>query len=167
MPVSTPNRVANPVFLESYDPACILRHVEGMALPYVNITGSTIFGGEPVVLNQKVCICQKTILPGKEGIVISDWVVDAILDTANAAAILQNAQVWWSYDVSPIVAGMGGVVGTAPTNGFIFGRAVVTPGDWTLNGSGKPIAAAVGQKRIRISSIHAVVAAIGTIPTFN
>lgn len=96
-----------------------------------------------------------------------DWIVEARIGGTLAADILQNDTVWWSYDVTSVVAGVGGAVRAAPTNGFILGSAVIPPGAVTLNGSNKAIAAASGGSVVRVMSSSIASPAIGTIPTFH
>jgi len=167
MPVSTPKRVADPNFLESYSPLCIPRITGELSVNYYNVTGNTILQGEPVMIGGRIGLAQSVILPSIVGTVIMDWVADCRVNPALAADILQNAQVWWSYDITTVVAGCGGVVNTAPTNGFIFGLALAQPGAIRLNGSSKPIAAAAGDTWIRVMSSSIAAVAIGTVPTFN
>ena len=170
MPVSTPNRVANPVQLERYDLPCRIRQSEGVSVNhYYNKTGTTLLAGEPVIIAGRVGLCQDLILPGQTGPVVMDWIADCRVDPALSAVILANAQVWWSYDITTVVAGVGGVVRVAPTNGFIFGIALSQPGkgsDQVLS-SGSSVAASVGDVWIRVASNSLAVTAIGTVPTFN
>lgn len=166
MVASTPNRAADPIWLESFDPPAIIRQCPGLNLPYRNYTGSTLVASEPVILNGKVCLCVGTILPGEEGRVITEWMADCILDTGLVGNILQNDVVWWSYDVTVITGCPGAVVNVAPTNGFILGRAICMPGEIRL-ASGDPLAATAGDLRIRVVSSEAEVTALGTVPTFN
>jgi hypothetical protein len=86
-----------------------------------------------------------------------------------SGVILANAQVWWSYDITTVAAGMGGVVKTAPTNGFIFGIALSPPvkGSDQVLSSSSSVAASAGDLWIRVTSNSLNVVAIGTIPTFN
>lgn len=169
MPVSTPNRVADPIQLERYDIPCRVR-MSGLSINhYFNKTGTTLLAGEPVIIGGRVGITQDYILPGQVGPVIMDWVADCRVDPALAGVILANAQVWWSYDITTVVAGVGGVVKLAPTNGFIFGIALSQPGkgnEQTLS-SGSSVAATAGDVWIRVTSNYEPVVAIGTVPTFN
>lgn len=167
MPVSTPNRVADPVRLEAFDPPCVLKQSGELSVNYYNTTGNTILQGEPVHIGGRVGIAQSVILPGRQGAVVMDWIVEARIGGTLAADILQNDTVWWSYDVTSVVAGVGGAVRTAPTNGFILGTAVIPPGQVTLNGSSKAIAAPAGASVVRVMCNSIASPAIGTIPVFH
>lgn len=169
MPVSTPNRVADPVQLERYDSPCKIRIAGKSINHYYNKTGTTLLPGEPVIYGGRVCLCQDIILPGQVGPVITDWTADCRVDPALSGVILANAQVWWSYDITTVVAGVGGVVKIAPTNGFIFGIAVSPPGKGNeqVLSSGSAVAATAGDVWIRVTDNSIAVVAIGTVPTFN
>ena len=169
MPVSTPNRVADPIQLERYDMPCKVRLAEGSINHYYNKTGTTLLAGEPVLIGGRVGLAQDIILPGQVGPVIMDWVADCRVDPALSGVILANAQVWWSYDITTVVAGVGGVVKTAPTNGFIFGIALSQPGKGSeqVLSSGSSVAATAGDTWIRVASNSIAAVAIGTVPTFN
>jgi len=167
MPVSTPNRVADPVRLESYDAPCVLKQTGELSVNYYNTTGNSILQGEPVRIGGRIGIAQSVILPGEQGAVVMDWIVEAKIGGTLAADIIQDDTVWWSYDVTSVVAGVGGAVRAAPTNGFILGTAVIPPGAVTLNGSSKAIAAAAGASVVRVMSNSVASPAIGTIPTFH
>jgi len=167
MPISTPNRVADPVVLERFDSPGLLRQAGEIYINYYNTTGLTILAGEPVIHAGAICIAAEAILPAQQGTVYQNWLVDFIVDVALNANILANDSVWWSYDVTPITGFSGGVVNAAPTNGFILGRAVVPPGTTRLNGSSKPIAATVDDVRVRVISVQEPVVVIGTVPVFN
>lgn len=169
MPVSTPNRVADPVQLERYDPVCKIRTAGGSINHYYNKTGTTTLVGEPILIGGRVGLAQDIILPGQVGPVIMDWVADCRVDAALSGVILANAQVWWSYDITTVVAGVGGVVKVAPTNGFIFGIAISQPakGSEQVLSSGSSVAATAGDLWIRVTSNSIAVVAIGTVPTFN
>jgi len=170
MPVSTPNRVADPVLLESYDPPCVIKQSGELSVNYYNSLTTTILQGEPVLIGGRVGIAQSAIHPGRMGSVVMDWIVEARIGGTLGADILQNDTVWWSYDVTSVVAGVGGAVRAAPTNGFILGTAVAPAGNFVLNGSSKAIACANGTTsagfvRVMCSSIASP--AIGTIPVFH
>ncbi len=170
MPVSTPNRVADPVRLESYDPPCVIKQSGELSVNYYNTLTTTILQGEPVWIGGRVGIAQSVIHPGQQGTVVMDWIVEARIGGTLAADILQNDTVWWSYDVTSVVAGVGGAVRAAPTNGFILGTAVIPPGAVTLNGSSKAIACPNGATSpavVRVMSTSIASPAIGTIPVFH
>lgn len=167
MPVSTPNRVADPVRLERYDAPCVIKQGGDLSVNYYNTTGSTILQGEPVLFGGRVGIAQSVILPGQQGSLVMEWLVDARIGGTLAADIIQNDTVWWSYDVTSVVAGVGGAVRAAPTNGFILGTAVIPTGAVALNGSNKAIAAPAGATSVRVLNTEEPSPAIGTVPTFN
>lgn len=167
MPVSTPNRVANPVVLERYEAPTIIRQAGELTVNWYNTTGTTVLCGEPVLYGGRVGIATDVILPGTQGTLCMDWVIEAKIGGTLAADILQNDTVWWSYDVTSVVAGVGGAVRAAPTNGFILGNAVIPTGTVTLNGSSKAIAAAAGSKTVRVMFTGEPSPTIGTVPTFN
>jgi Uncharacterized conserved protein (DUF2190) len=166
MPVSTPNRVADPVLLESYSPPAIIRHSDDLSVSYYNPLATSILQGEPVVIGGRVGLAQSVILPGTVGTVVMDWIADFRVNPSLAANILQNDTVWWDYDIVSVVAGVGSAARAAPTNGFILGLAIVQPGTITLS-SGKAIACAPGDTYVRVISNAEPVVAIGTIPLFN
>lgn len=167
MPISTPNRIADPVRLERYDAPAVIRFAEELSAHYYNTTGTTILQGEPVLIGNRIGLAQSVILPGTIGQVVMDWIADLRVDPALAADILQNDTVWWSYDITTVAAGVGGAVRAAPTNGFIIGIALVQVSPIRLNGSSKAIAAAPGDVYVRAISSSIAAVAIGTIPTFN
>ena len=167
MPVSTPNRVADPVMIERYDAPTVIRQGGELSVNYYNTTGNTILQGEPVLFGGRVGIAQSVILPGQQGTLVMDWLVEAKIGGTLAADIIQNDTVWWSYDVTSVVAGVGGAVRAAPTNGFILGNAVIFPGAVLLNGSNKAIAAPAGASVVRVLNTQEPSPAIGTVPTFN
>jgi predicted RecA/RadA family phage recombinase len=166
MPYSTPNRVAYPAILENVGKLCEVVQDGGLYLPYYNRLSTSIMAGEVVLHNGQVCIARRTILPGKDGVIITDWVADVMVDPSLAAAIKSNDVVYWDYDIDAIVEGIGGATNVAPTNGFIMGRAVITPGFYTVSG-GQAIACAVGQKRVRVAPVRTVTAIIGTLPQWS
>lgn len=162
MPISTPNRVADPVSLEAYEPPCVLRQEGGLFIPYYNSNATTLIAGEPVVAAGRVCIVQKTILPGKMGTLIADWIVDALLDLAHTGDINQDDLIYWDTDldaVTPIeggaaVSGIGAASATLPTNGFILGRAYGPHYDTPpVDGSDDFLGAQTGSKRVRVVSL--------------
>lgn len=168
MPISTPNRAADPVMLERYDAPCVKKQGGAISVNYYNTTGSTILQGEPVLFGGRVGIAQSVILPGTQGTLIMDWLVEARIGGTLAADILQNDTVWWSYDVASVAtSAVGGAVRAAPTNGFILGTAVIPGGTVTLNGSNKAIAAPSGSTSVRVLHSAEPSPAIGTVPTFN
>lgn len=167
MPVSTPNRVADPVVLERYDAPTVIKQGGELSVNYYNTTGSTILQGEPVLYGGRVGIAQSVILPGQQGTLVMDWIIEAKIGGTLAADIIQNATVWWSYDVTSVVAGVGGAVRAAPTNGFILGTAVIPTGAVSLDGSNKALAAPAGATVVRVMNTQEPSPAIGTVPTFN
>lgn len=170
MPVSTPIRAAQPQMLERYDPPAVIRHSGSLQTSYYNKTGSTLLQGEPVLIGDRVGLCAAVILPNETGIVVLDWIADFRVDPALAANILANDNVWWSYDITTVVAGVGGAVRVAPTNGFLLGKAV-TDGriPARVNGSNQFICAISGGTEIwvRVVNQEAAAVAIGTVPAFN
>jgi hypothetical protein len=167
MPISTPNRVADPVLLERYDPPAVIIFSGELSVAYYNSLATSILQGEPVIIGGRVGLAQSVILPGTVGTVVMDWVADLRVDAALAANILQNDTVWWSYDITTVAAGVGGAVRAAPTNGFIIGLAITQTDPIRLNGSSKAIAAAPGDRWVRVISNYEPAVAIGTIPVFN
>lgn len=170
MPVSTPIRAAVPTLFERYDPPAVIRHAGELQTRYYNKTGSTLLQGEPVLLGNRIGLCAAVILPNETGGVVLDWIADFRCDPALAADILAEDQVWWSYDITTVVAGVGGAVRAAPTNGFLLGRAVADgriPA--RLNGSNKFICAISGgtDKWVRVVNQATTAVAIGTVPAFN
>lgn len=170
MPVSTPNRVNQPVMLERFDPPAVVRQAGEIVVQYYNRTGSTILQGEPVFVGGRVGLAENVILPNQIGQVIMDWVADLRVNPALGAAVLVGATVWWSYDITTVAAGVGGAVSTAPTNGFIIGVAIAPPygpSEIRIGGTNQLIAAAPGDAFIRVMSNYEPVTAIGTVPAFN
>lgn len=167
MPVSTPNRVADPVKLERYDAPTVIKQGGELSVNYYNTTGNTILQGEPVLYGGRVGIAQSVILPGQQGTLVMDWIIEAKIGGTLAADVLQNATIWWSYDVTSVVAGVGGAVRAAPTNGFILGTAVIPTGAVSLDGSNKALAAPAGATVVRVMNTQEPSPAIGTVPTFN
>lgn len=166
MGVATPNRIADPVHLESYTPPCKFIQEGGLFVPYYNGSSTlTLLAGEPVVFGDRVGIVQKSILPGKMGTIVLDWIVEAILDPARTGNILQGALVYWDTSkdaVVPIetggsaVSGVGAAVSSAPTNGFILGRACsefMKDVPSALVTSNQLICAKTGSVRIRVVSL--------------
>lgn len=134
MGIATPNRLADPAHLESYTPPCKMIQEGGLFVPYFNSsTTLTLIAGEPVVFGDRVGIVQRSILPQKMGTIVFDWIVEALVDPARTGNILQGALVYWDTSKDAVVAietggsavaGVGAAVSSAPTNGFILGRAV-------------------------------------------
>lgn len=166
MPIATPNRLADPVSLEAYVPPCIVRQEGGLFIPYYNkTTNNTLLAGEPIVHAGRVCIVQKTILPGEMGTLLADWIVDAIMDPAHTGDINQNDIVYWNTTknaVTPIeggaaVAGIGAAVASVPGagEGFMLGRAS-GPHYRTgapVDGSGDMVCANGDSLRVRVVAI--------------
>jgi hypothetical protein len=156
MPIDTPNREADPVTLESFVAPCKLKQEGGLFIPYYNAGSTAYITGEPVVLMGRVCIVQKTILPGKLGTLVADWIVDALLDTSHTGNITQGDLIYWDTDVNVVTeiesgdatSGLGGAVhGSAPTNGFILGRAV------QIGPATSGVVAGTGSTRVRVVSV--------------
>lgn len=163
MPISTPNRLADPVSLEAYNPPCILRQESGLYIPYFQKT-NTLIAGEPVVALGHVCIAMRTILPGQMGTLLTQWIVDAILDPAHTGDINQGDLIYWNTTknaVTPIeggsaVAGIGAAVATQPSagQGFLLGRAIAAHSEGpVVDGSGDLLCAKTGSTRVRVVSI--------------
>lgn len=174
MPVSTPNAIiaaGGPVIAENYSVPGIIR-TENDSLDFYNRTGSTILPGEPIWHQGRIALAYKPILPGEVGLIYFNWVADFILDPALGSAIIVNDIVYWSYalnwNTAEIPSGVGAVAKASPVNGFILGRAVYDRSKPLILSSGSPVAASVGDLRIRVAAQTLAVAAIGTIPfTFN
>lgn len=170
MGISTPNREADPVTLESYEPPCILKQEGGLFIDFYNDEETTFIAGEPTVFLNRVCIVQKTTLPGKPGVMLTDWIVDAILDPELDEAIEQNQLIYWDLDIDAVRSIPGGVltsgIGAAtvdlPANGFILGRAIVIP----QRHDGSKFAAVAGQRRVRVASLPGVATAYGDEPSY-
>ena len=170
MPVSTPNRVADPVQLEQYVSPGLIRQVSGLALPFYNEGDNTILEGEPFLFCDRICVSKKPILPGDWGTAYTDWVVDFLLDESLAAAIVQGQLVYWDFDINVVtpygggtaVSGVGGATDTLPTNGMILGRAVVEK-LFNLGLSGTDmIAASTSSQRVRVASAPGAATYYGT-----
>ncbi|GIW60307.1 MAG: hypothetical protein KatS3mg087_1373 [Patescibacteria group bacterium] len=155
MPLNLPNRQANPVSLEAYEAPCVLRQEGGLWIPFKNTGSTSYLAGEPIVMFGRTCIVQRTILPGKMGTLIADWVVDAILDPAHSGNINQGDLIYWDTTkdaIRPVaggdpVSGIGAASATQPGagNGFLLGRAVIVNED--------DYAAVTGSKRVRVVSL--------------
>jgi len=149
-------------------PIGYIRQHAGLLVPYYNPSTTLAFiAGEPIIYNGMVCVSSKLILPSKMGEVYTNWLADFMLDPAHSGDILANATLWWSYDVDAITGNEGAVVASAPTNGFILGRAIAKPED-PVDGSNKKKVAVTGSVWVRVASIQEPHTAIGTLPvTFN
>ena len=149
-------------------PIGYIRQHAGLLVPYYNPSETLAFlAGEPIIYNGMVCVSSKLILPSKMGEVYTNWLADFMLDPAHSGDILANATLWWSYDVDAITGNEGAVVASAPTNGFILGRAIAKVED-SVDGSNKKIVATTGSVWVRVASIQEPHTAIGTLPvTFN
>lgn len=158
MPISTPNREADPVSLEAYEAPCILRQEGGLFMTFYNNGATSYIAGEPVVMNGWVGIVQRTTLPGETGTIICNFIVDAILDTAHSGDIDQGVLIYWDTDLNVVlpqdskngtsaVSGIGAASTSVPTNGFILGRAIPIP----ENGSN--VVGRTGSKRVRVVSL--------------
>ena len=164
MPIATPNRIADPVSLEAYEPPCILRQEGGLFIPFKNTSTTESFvAGEPVFYFGRTCIVQKTILPGKIGTLISDFMVDALLDLNHSGNISQDSLVYWDLDLNAslitgtatVSSGLGAATNQIPTNGFMLGRAVMVSPDETYT-------AVTGSKRVRVVSLPGAPTTYGT-----
>ena len=164
MPILTPNRIADPVSLEGYEPPCILRQEGGLFIPFKNTTTDKSYvAGEPVFYFGRTCIVQKTILPGKIGTLISDFMVDALLSLVHAGNITQDSIVYWDLglNASQIIgtestsSGLGAATNQIPSNGFMLGRAV-----YVNHGDDYP--AVTGSKRVRVVSLPGTPTVYGT-----
>ena len=164
MPIATPNRIADPVSLEAYEPPCILRQEGGLFIPFKNTSTTESFvAGEPVFYFGRTCIVQKTILPGKIGTLISDFMVDALLDLNHAGNITQDSLVYWDLDLNAslitgtttVSSGLGAATNQIPSNGFMLGRAVMVSPDDTYT-------AVTGSKRVRVVSLPGAPTTYGT-----
>jgi len=165
MPIATPNRVADPVQLERYNPPCRLLHGD-MEVNYFNPTGYTILQGEPVLVGGRVGIAAATILPNHQGTVYMMWTVEATLNPSLSGTIAQSALVYWDYDLVGVASGIGAVGKNAPTNGFKFGYALM-PTDSSLVVSTHAIAASAGDATIRVQNSMELATSYGTVPNFN
>ncbi len=155
MPIATPNRIADPVSLEAFDPPCILRQEGGLFIPYKNTsTTDSLIAGEPVNYMGRICIVQKTILPGKIGTLIADWMADAMLKSGGDGNIAQGALIYWNtaidivteINTGDVVTGIGAAQASAPSYGFILGRAVMIAHEDTY-------AATATSLRVRVVSL--------------
>ena len=164
MPILTPNRIADPVSLEGYEPPCILRQEGGLFIPFKNTTTDKSYvAGEPVFYFGRTCIVQKTILPGKIGTLISDFMVAALLSLVHAGNITQDSIVYWDLglNASQIIgtestsSGLGAATNQIPSNGFMLGRAV-----YVNHGDDYP--AVTGSKRVRVVSLPGTPTVYGT-----
>src|SRR5688572_21746531 len=107
MPVATPNLVANPVYLENFKPAGIIRECSPSDIvQWRNLTGDTILCGEPIIHQGVVCISARLILPGAVGNVYRKWIADFVCDLAGT--VLANALVYWDTDLDLVTTGSGG-----------------------------------------------------------
>lgn len=164
MPIAAPNRIADPVTLEAFEAPCKLKQAGGLFIPFKNTSTTEIYvGGEPIYMFGRVCIVQKTIMPGKIGTLISDFIVDARIKTDGAGNISQDALVYWDLDEDVLVelesgdatSGLGAASEAAPTNGFILGRAVLVNNDDTY-------AATATSVRVRVASLPGQPTTYGT-----
>ena len=164
MPIATPNRIADPVSLEGYEPPCILRQEGGLFIPFKNTSETESYvAGEPVFYFGRTCIVQKTILPGKIGTLISDFMVDALLSLVHSGNITQDSIVYWDLglNASQIIgtestsSGLGAATNQIPSNGFMLGRAV-----YVNHGDDYP--AVIGSKRVRVVSLPGTPTVYGT-----
>lgn len=162
MPVTTPNRVADPVILESFEAPCLLKQEGGLFIPYFNKGPNSLIAGEPIVALGRVCIVQRTILPGEMGTLVADWIVEAILNPAHSGDINEGDLIYWntalnavkSQVTGAVVSGIGAAAAAVPTNGFILGRAC---GPFSksppVDGSGDLVCATTGSKRVMVVNV--------------
>ncbi len=167
MPTAVTNYTQNN-WITKVGPVGYIRQHAGLLLPYYNPSATlALIAGEPIVYNGMVCVSSKLILPSQMGEVYTNWLCDFRMDPAHTGDVLANATLWWSYDVEAIQDNVGCVVASAPTNGFILGRAIAKIED-PVDGSNKKVCASTASKTwVRVASIQEPVTAIGTIPTFN
>lgn len=172
MPVSTPNRNADPVSLEQFTKPGIVRQVQGLAIDFYNeLNAGTILPGEPFIFCNRVCISPTAILPGKWGAAYVDWIADFVVDPDLAAAIIQAQLVYWDTDIdvvknldtNTVVGSVGAATDTLPTNGLLLGRAVGDP-RWTTteDGNGDLIVCTTDASRVRVVSLPGAATYYGT-----
>ena len=170
MPVSTPNRVADPVQLEQYVDPGHIKQVAGLAIPFYNELSSSILPGEPFQFANRICVSPRVILPGEYGTAYTDWIVDFLLDTSLAANIIQGQIVYWDFDIDvvtpygggDVVDGIGAATDTLPTNGMILGRAVGEPMMLKDLSSNNLICATTSSLRVRVASLPGAATVYGT-----
>lgn len=164
MPFAAPNRIADPVSLEAIVPPCKLRQAGGLMIPFKNTSATDIYAaGEPVFAFGRVCIVQKTILPGKKGTLVTDFIVDALIKSGGAGDIAQGQLVYWDFDEDivtliedgSVVQDVGAASNTQPANGFVLGRAVIRNDDDTY-------AATATSQRVLVASLPGEPGAYGT-----
>lgn len=155
MPIAVPDRIADPVSLEAFDPPCILRQEGGLFIPYKNTsTTDALIAGEPVNYMGRICIVQKTIMPGKIGTLIEAWMADAMIKSGGDGNISQGDLVYWNTEedivtninTGEVVTGLGAAQASAPSYGFILGRAVMID-------SSETYAATATSIRVRVVSL--------------
>lgn len=158
----------SPQFINGRGFVGIIRHHNSEPIPYYNPLSDALLPGEPFFHLGLVCISNSLIRPKSWGEAYTSWVADMLVNPAISADIIQGQQLWWSYaiDVPGFGTSVGGAVITAPTNGFIIGKAVGHR-DCPINGSGKAVVATTGATRVRIAAYNQVATAIGTVPAFN
>lgn len=167
MPTTLPANYTQNNWITKVGTAGIIRQHGGLLMNYFNrSTTLAIVPGEPIIINQMVCVSSKLILPNSMGEVYTNWICDFRMNPAHTGDVLANDQLWWSYDVEALVDNVGCVVAAAPTNGFILGRAVAKAED-PVNGSNqKVVASTTSRTWVRVAALQEPVAAIGTIPVF-
>jgi hypothetical protein len=166
MPTAVTNYTNNN-WITKVGTAGIIRQHGGLLMNYWNrSTTLAIMPGEPIIINQMVCVCSKLILPSSMGEVYTNWICDFRMNPAHTGDVLANDQLWWSYDVEALQDNVGCAVASAPTNGFILGRAVAKFED-PLNGSNQRVVASTTSRTwVRVASLQEPVVAIGTLPVF-
>lgn len=161
---AAPVRIADPASLEAIHPPCKIKQAGGLFIPFKNTSSTKIWcAGEPTFQFGRVCIVQKTIMPGKIGTLITDFIVDALLKDGGDGNIAQDALVYWDLDediVTTIEGGetvedIGAAAASAPTNGFILGRAVMVD-------DGDTYAATATSPRVRVASLPGQPTTYGT-----
>lgn len=155
-----------PQWITKVGPLGIMRQHSGLLVPYYNPSTTLSFiSGEPILYNGLPCLCSKLILPSQMGEIYTNWVADFKLDPAHSGDINAGDMIWWSYDVEGITGVDGAAVASAPTNGFILGRATASKDD-PVDGSNKKLCAVTGSTWVRVMSLQEPSPAIGTVPTF-
>jgi len=164
MPKTLTNLQANPVALEDVDIiGAYVQGGHGTESDYYNPRTDTILPGEPIEIYGKLCFSKKIILPDDFGTVVHDCIMDFMLDPDIVADTLQNALVYFDYDLGDD----GLATNVQPTNGYLLGYAMaVNLKPAGVNGSGVPYAAKIGSRRILVKCVSAITK-YGTVPDFD
>lgn len=129
MPIEQPNLQANPVHLEQNVTVCSHKGDGEYFLFFNNSTDTTYQDGEPFVHGGVVCIAQGRILPETTGPVMTNFLVQALMDPAyNDVSVNQGDLIYIDTDSADSANPIGYATPDEPTNGFVLGRAVVPPG---------------------------------------